>query len=315
MKQDRRLFKRFDIDIPVEFKPLHESTEGYFSGIMKNFSFGGYGIETQCDDLEPGENLEIQLKQRDSELCVTDTAYVVWKNRRGRFERQNGIRLGIQFIEKDADNRLKIFETVSANHEKMKQAHDHISSHEEENRKKFTRLLILIALLVTVGVGYGLSIMLIRSGKSSNLETSVIQESAYHQDIDINDPLPANERRESGRSPVQDVPYPGKRTEGRETGKKMDENTRALSSKQSLTVIPTEGKEYFIQVGSWRNPDYAQQHLEQLKKYYPDSYITLAKNFNVIRIPGVKTREEGVTISQDIEKKFNIKPLIVLKTK
>jgi hypothetical protein len=330
VQQDQRLFKRFDIDTPVEFKPLNESDEVYFHGIMKNFSFGGFGLETRYDGLEPGENLEIQLKQRDSELCVTDRAYVVWKDRRDRSKRPMGIKLGIQFMEKDADNRVKIFEIVSANSEELIQKRERVSeelpvsgagkpenntAHEEENRKKYKWLPILTALLVAVGLGYGLFFMLIGSGKSFNVETSVIKESAYQQDIDINDPLPVTEQRQSSSSAVQDVPHPGKRTVEQEIGKKMEENERALSSKPSLTDMSTEGKEYFIQVGSWRNPNYVRKNLEQLKKYYPDSYITVGKDFKVIRIPGVKTREEGMTIAKDIETKFNIKPIIVLKTK
>jgi cell division protein FtsN len=334
--QDQRLFKRFDIDTPVEFKPLNESTEVYFYGIMKNFSFGGFGLETRYDDLEPGEKLEIQLKQPDIDLFVTDRAQVIWKDRRGRFERRMGIKLGIQFMEKDADNRIKMFEIASANsgeliqkrervsekppvsgagkpedntaHEKMEQIHEDISSQEEENQKKYKWLPMLTALLVAVVLGYSIFFMLIKSGKSVNDETSGMKESAYQQDIDMNNPLPVIEELRSNRSAVQDVPHPGK-------GPEEQGNERASSSKESLTDIPRDGKEYFIQVGSWRNPNYARQNLEQLKKYYPDSYITAGKNFNVVRIPGVKTREEGVTIAKDIEKKFNIKPIIVLKTR
>lgn len=72
-------------------------------------------------------------------------------------------------------------------------------------------------------------------------------------------------------------------------------------------------KEYYIQVGSWRNPAYAESTLTKLKQYYPDVYVIEKSNFNVIRISDIRNKQEGNKIVEDIRKKFNLNSLLVLK--
>jgi hypothetical protein len=84
--------------------------------------------------------------------------------------------------------------------------------------------------------------------------------------------------------------------------------------KQSLTKeVETGIDEYFIQVSASKNHNAAQNMLEKIKPYYPDAYIVVQNDFSKIRIPGVSTRKQGLVISKDIEKKFNVKPILVLK--
>jgi cell division septation protein DedD len=77
----------------------------------------------------------------------------------------------------------------------------------------------------------------------------------------------------------------------------------------------TVSEQYYVQVGSWKNSDFAQNTLNDLRRYYPDAYIYEENNFFKLRIPDVKTREMGVAISQEIEKRFSIKSIVVLRTK
>ena len=81
--------------------------------------------------------------------------------------------------------------------------------------------------------------------------------------------------------------------------------------------IDVEGQvgniEYYIQVGSWKNPNYAQEMLVKLKRYYPEAYITVVNNFHTIRIPEIMNKKQGADISKDIEKKLNLKPIVVRK--
>ena len=53
--------------------------------------------------------------------------------------------------------------------------------------------------------------------------------------------------------------------------------------------------------------------LEKVKKYYPKAYLVVHNNFNKIRIPDVLTKKQCAIVSKDIEEKFNIKSLLVLK--
>jgi hypothetical protein len=79
-------------------------------------------------------------------------------------------------------------------------------------------------------------------------------------------------------------------------------------------IFSNESKEYYVQVGAWRNQNYAQKVLEKIKNYYPEAYIVVHNSFNKIRILGVLTKKQGVTVAKDIEEKFNMKSLLILKT-
>jgi hypothetical protein len=78
-----------------------------------------------------------------------------------------------------------------------------------------------------------------------------------------------------------------------------------------------EGKkkvnEYYVQIGAWVNHKYIQKMLEKIVNYYPEAYIVTYDNFNKLRIPSVLSKKQGVIMSKDIEKKFNLKPIVVLK--
>ncbi len=74
-------------------------------------------------------------------------------------------------------------------------------------------------------------------------------------------------------------------------------------------------KEFYIQVGTWRNPAYAESTLTRLKPYYPDVYIVEKNNFHVIRIPDIGNKQEGSRIIDNIRKRFNLNSLLVLRKK
>jgi hypothetical protein len=93
---------------------------------------------------------------------------------------------------------------------------------------------------------------------------------------------------------------------------KEKEGIRELN--QSFTnEVSTGNNEYYVQVGTWSNSHLAEMLLLKVKKYYPEAYIVKQKNLNKVRIPGVLTRKQGTIVSEDVEDKFNVKPLLVLK--
>lgn len=76
----------------------------------------------------------------------------------------------------------------------------------------------------------------------------------------------------------------------------------------------SESGGYFIQVGSWKNVNFAREALEKLKRhYYPDAYIVMQGVFNKVRVPGIMNREQGITVIENIEERFGLKPIIVQK--
>jgi len=81
----------------------------------------------------------------------------------------------------------------------------------------------------------------------------------------------------------------------------------------SVKEVETGNDENYVQVGAWENHKYAQKLLVKINEYYPDAYIVEHNNFDIIRIPDVFTEEQGALVTKDIEEKFNLKPVLVLK--
>ncbi len=73
----------------------------------------------------------------------------------------------------------------------------------------------------------------------------------------------------------------------------------------------TGGNKFFIQVASLKDPDIAHGILSELKQDYPAAYIFPHNDFYKVRIPNIKTSEQGYHFIKDIEKKFNIKPILI----
>ena len=77
----------------------------------------------------------------------------------------------------------------------------------------------------------------------------------------------------------------------------------------------TGNVEYYIQVGAWKSPDYAEAMLLKFRQYYPETYITVENNFHKVRIPGIMNKKQGADISKDLEREFSVKPIVVRKIK
>ncbi len=93
------------------------------------------------------------------------------------------------------------------------------------------------------------------------------------------------------------------------SGKVQVSDLRKLLLREDLTG----NKEYYVQVGTWENLNYAERMLSKVKYYYPEVRIVVHNNLKKLRIPNVMTKKHGYIISRDIESKFNIKTLLVKK--
>ncbi len=74
--QERRMFQRFDIEIPVEFRSLDSNIEG--TGKIINISAAGGGMVVTTKYLLPGTPLEIQLLFPDDKPPLNANAKVIW---------------------------------------------------------------------------------------------------------------------------------------------------------------------------------------------------------------------------------------------
>ena len=88
--------------------------------------------------------------------------------------------------------------------------------------------------------------------------------------------------------------------------------THADSPPSSMAV--SSGKEYYVQVGSWKNPEYALEALDKLKADYPDAYMTIAGDFHKVKIPHITSVTEGSRIIKYIKENLHFNALLVLHT-
>jgi starvation-inducible outer membrane lipoprotein len=104
----------------------------------------------------------------------------------------------------------------------------------------------------------------------------------------------------------------GQITEATEETEKVKVGVSDLK-KSLIEEVITGSIEYYVQVGTWRNSQYAEAMLAKIKKYYTEAYIVEHNNFYKVRIPAILTKKQGAIVSKDIGEKFNIKSLLVLK--
>jgi hypothetical protein len=99
-----------------------------------------------------------------------------------------------------------------------------------------------------------------------------------------------------------------------ESNKTSSEKEISTDFKKTLHEnINTVNNEYYIQVSSWRNYKHARSIFIRLRKHYHNVSIVEQNNFYKVRITGIMTKNQGTVISNNIEKQFNIKPLLVKK--
>ncbi len=93
---------------------------------------------------------------------------------------------------------------------------------------------------------------------------------------------------------------------------KLQKTEHLLSLKKTLTDM-TRNDKYLIQVGAWRNIEFAEEALEKLRSSYPEIYIVKEDNFHKVRIPGIMTKKQVSIISADIKENFNLSVILVQK--
>jgi hypothetical protein len=89
-----------------------------------------------------------------------------------------------------------------------------------------------------------------------------------------------------------------------------DKNVKTRQPQTDIQAV--DNKSYFIQVGAWKNSNYASRMMVKVKKYYPDAYMIAESGFIKIKVPGIKNKTQGNRILKDIKDKFGVTPLLVL---
>lgn len=75
--QERRIFQRFNVDIPVNFRTLDDKKiEG--NGKIINISAGGGGLIVTTKNLLPGTSLEMSLIIPDNKAPLNASGKIIW---------------------------------------------------------------------------------------------------------------------------------------------------------------------------------------------------------------------------------------------
>jgi len=322
MPHNRRSYNRFDVHIVGEFKSLAQPALS-FLGITRDFSFGGISFESHFSDLCPGDNLELKFKDPAHDLVVSTHGEIVWKRNTEKFICLMGIKfrdisdvfksrmlkiisaagnVPVNFLLSGADTaneKIRAAETEEGN--------DDHTVYAKTVRGNNTGMSIVIAAASAAVLFFSLPAQLenpingVTTPHTDSIELRSYQGNEKNSPVSVTDNDPLNRPAEkTSHKPSQ------------ETGMAVPDSTqteqRGLSHRDNAATVNSS---FIIQVGSWKNPDYAREALDNLMEYYPDTYLVAEKGFHVIRIPGIMTKTDGEQIIKEIEDTYNLIPLLV----
>jgi hypothetical protein len=325
MLQDKRRHKRFDVSTVVEIKSLKAPTN-LCLGITRNFSYEGFNFGSQTSSLEVGEYIGFKINHPQDSSYFSDKARIVWKQKDKKFD----YCMGVKFKELDKATKGKMLEIVSLagnipveSFLSGKSGKDiHVEDTGAIDHEIFVDDSEKSELLEDVEAAHD---------KTFKLDREEVSDTGLHMDIgqaanDNISPIKKDHRKKLWLYLPIAITLIVALFVLFENFNKIFKNSVSVSIKSAPhkeidkehstnTVVDTQTdkSEYYVQVGAWKNPDYARELLIKLKQYYPAAYITVENNFHKIWIPVTLNNGQGADISKDIEEKFNIKPIIVRK--
>jgi hypothetical protein len=316
---ERRTSERLDVYRVIQFKPL-KATAGYSLGISRNLSYEGLSFESQVVDIEPGEELELVFKNPRGSVDVSCRGSIIWKKESDKFKTFAGI--SFQNLNKIA--RDNIMNMLSLSRDMF---NDTFSSREytEERPVKETSDTVVHKEEPEPEPARK------NEGQLYSGETEVGDDKGYVSKADTynSDLTPEKDghRKKIGLYVIiasfvltviviavlifisnakKDIGTPSITT-----GERASPPAAAVERTLPADANTQKEKlEYTIQVGAWKNPEYAREMLLKLKKYYSGIYMYKKNNFNFIKIRGIPTQQQGAAIVQDINKRFGLKPIL-----
>ena len=330
MPRNRRSSNRFDVHIVGEFQSLSMPAMS-FLGITRDFSCGGFSIESQCSELAPGDNLAFTFKHPERDVVVSTEGEIVWKQTADKFICLMGIKFRdisesvksgiLKILSAAGDVPVDFFlsyadtgadpksEIVLA--EETGQEHKHDAAYTETDRGNKKNVSTIIAVTAAIVLSFSLPAPLDDMSKGVSTPELESVTSISGQDDEEN-PLLSLADNSPLHGLVQGPAY--KSSPHTDVAVLVKDE----AAQPGLTPTDSAGPDttgFYIQVGSWKNPDYAHETRDQLIEFYPDAYIVVEKGFHVIRIPGIMTKTEGNGIIKDIESKYKLTPLLFLTRK
>lgn len=294
MLNSRRKFNRIDTNLFIEGRPL-KGVASYFLGLTRNISSEGFSFTFQNFALEPGQRLQFKLRQPRTNIIISFLGEVIW-------QKQKDIKYsaGVKFCDSNKKNKKILLKIISdscnipvnsllnRNDTGKLLSDELISRISNRNRSKLSWLYKTAIILTATATVLFLPSVIENLEDVSNkpipesitVQLQTANNSNLIEVIEVKFPLAIKEK----------APYI-----------KLPVNTKDL----------TEENKYYIQVASLIDIDIAHGILSEIKQDYPSAYIFSHNNFHKVRIPDIKTSEQGYALLNIIETKFNMKPLLV----
>jgi len=328
--RERRTSERLDIYRVIQFRPL-KTTAGYSLGISRNLSYEGLSFESQVVDIEPGEELELVFRNPKGSQDVSCRGSIIWKRRSNKFNTFAGI--SFQNMNKTArDNIMNMlslskdsFPDTFSQHEypdRSVNTTNDADVHKEESKpvpiskpevqvnydkaeisKEFIPDPQDDKVRFSKADIYQSDLTVEENGHATKIRYSLIAASLLLTVIVITAfVLLSHEKKDTGASSIVST---------------EDASPAAAPVEQTLPAdgARNETPAYSIQVGAWKNPDYAQEMLMKLRKHYAGIYTEEKNNFHFIKIRGILTKKQGAAMIQDINKRFGLKPILIKNNK
>ena len=324
----RRKFNRFDGSLFIEFRPLKE-VSSYFLGLTKNISCEGFSFTFQNVALEPGQRLQFKLKHPRSNLMLSFLGDVIWHE-----QKDIKYSAGVKFCDVKKKNKKLILKLISdscnipvdsllnSNDNEKLLSNELISRIPNRYRSKFSGLYKTVLILATTAT------LLFIPAVLENIDDGSIKPIANSiKSISINNTNKMKDVFENMNSQIlsRDIQKirDSVQLQNAENSNSIEVSEEtipsAIKEKELDIKLPVDIKDltgenkYYIQVASFKDPDIAYGILSELKQEYPAAYIFPHNDFYKVRIPDIKTSEQGYDLLKDIEMKFNIRPILVEK--
>lgn len=161
---------------------------------------------------------------------------------------------------------------------------------------------------------------------SSNIDPFVTKEEIYEPapritEIDVKEPITIKIDKTVKDEISMQKPSESKEIKGGntiKTGEAIDIQTSiteqekikhsGLSHTKTNQSVPPD--KYGIQVAAFKHADLANELLGKLKTLFPHAYIEVVNNFNKVRIPHIKSKEQGTQIIKQIKEEFKLEAIL-----
>jgi len=294
--------------------------------MTNNISCDGFNFTFQNLALESGQRLEFKLNQPRTNTIVSFLGDVIWQEHKG-----SKYSAGVKFCDVKKKNKkvlLKIisescnipFNSLYYSHEAEKPSIDNIHNQSapasdifdsnkansrilNRQRNSFGWLYRTIFILATSSAVLFLP-AIIENIEDVSINSMALDNNKYVMDLpddQVHDGtiLALNNAGQFNVEVVEeDIPLT------------IPEKDWDLKLSEKIHDVAKPNK-FHIQVASLKDSDIAYGILSKLKQDYPSAYLFIQNDFYKVRIPDIRTSDQGYNLLNNIEAKFNIKPILV----